>query len=180
MSNLKPVRLKELKIQAVFLLKDLRSTAEVSSRKAASRFLQISDFSRKTDDWLIAHADAVQLKHAYKVIAYENNYDTWAALKHFVIENDCLYKSSGVAYIHQWFNNYRQAEAYHQKHGGYLLAFWKDFVVCGKEYINCIGLGNYEAEWKNIGYNWIKPANDKAFLLLKDAAKRNYLAYNSY
>jgi len=31
--------------------------------------------------------------------------------------------------------DYHAAHAYHQKHGGYLLSFWKDYVVCGEEYI---------------------------------------------
>lgn len=174
MNILKPVRLNELKTQASFLLKDLHQAD--TSHKAINRFLSISDFSGKTKNWLIDHKDVVQLKHAYKVIAHENKFDTWADLKHFVVENDCLYRSSYVAYIHHWFTDYQQAETYLEKYGGYLLIFWKDFVVCGKEYINGIGLGNYEDQWKKIGHNWVKPAENKAFLFLKEEAKKNYLS----
>jgi len=41
-----------------------------------------------------------------------------------------------------------------QKHGGYLLSFWKDYVVCGEEYIARIGLGDYQKQWQSIGYDW--------------------------
>jgi hypothetical protein len=175
MNVLKPVRLNELKTQAAFLLKDLRSKPGVS-HKSANHFLQLSDFSDKTENWLIENADAVQLKHAYRVIAHENNFKDWAGLKHFVIENDCLYRASGVAYIHRWFTDYQQAEIYFKKHGGYLLSFWNDFVVCGKEYISCLGLGDYPDRWAAIGYNWVKPAENKSFEFLKEAAKNNYLS----
>jgi hypothetical protein len=175
MNSLKPVRLSELKIQASFLLKDLKRQTELAP-SSANRFLQLTDFRGKTANWLAEHADTVLLKHAYKVIAHENNFREWADLKHTVIENDCLYRSSCVAYIHQWFSDYRQAEIYFQKNGGYLLTFWKDFVVCGKEYIACIGLSDYEDMWKKIGYNWSKPAEIKAFQSLKEIATKNYLS----
>jgi len=175
MNNLKPVRLSELRTQASFLLKDLQKKTSLS-QSPANRFLQLTDFSGKTENWLAEHADMVLLKHAYQVIAHENNFKEWADLKRAVIENDCLYRSSCVAYIHQWFKDYQQAETYFQKNGGYLLVFWKDFVVCGKEYITCIGLGNYEDLWKKIGYNWANTGETKAFQLLKEAAEKNYLS----
>ena len=175
MNNLKPIRLSDLKTQAVFLIKDLKNNPDLSS-KSAKRFLQISCFSGNTEDWLIEHYDIVQLKHAYNVIALENRFNTWADLKKTVIENDCLYKSGCVGFIHAWFNDYQKAEIYFRQHGGYLLSFWKDFVVCGKEYISCIGLSQYDDHWKSIGYNWAKPNDKKAFQLLNEKAKNNYLS----
>lgn len=173
MNNLKPVRLSELKTQASFLLKDLRNISDLS-RKSAKRFLTVPCFSLNTEHWIIEHADSVQLKHAYVVIALENGFNNWADLKQAVIEKDCLYKPCCVSFIYAWFSNYEQAEAYFQKNGGYLIAFWKDFVVCGKEYISCLGLSQYEEQWKSMGYNWVNPKNEKAFQFLKEAAKNNY------
>jgi len=175
MNILKPVRLSELKTQASFLLKDLHRQTEVFL-PSANRFLQLPDFRFKTANWLTENPDKVLLKHAYKVIAFENNFKEWADLKYAVIENDCLYRSSGVAFIHQWFTDYQQAETYFQKNGGYLLTFWKDSVVCGDEYINYIGLGDFQDLWQKIGYNWAKPADVKAFQSLKEIAKKNYLS----
>ena len=175
MNSLKPVRLSELRTQATFLLKDIQQKTGLS-QASANRFLQLTDFQDKTAKWLGEHSDVVLLRHAYQVIAHENNFKQWADLKRTVIENDCLYRSSGVAFIHQWFKEYQQAETYFQKNGGYLLVVWKDFVVCGKEYITCIGLSNYENLWKKIGCNWAKPADVTAFQFLKEAAQKNYLA----
>lgn len=141
MNELKPVRIRDLKAQAIFLLKGLQSNPDLS-RQSARRFLELPEFSGKTENWLIEHSDAVRLKHAYKVIALEHGTKGWADLKHIVVENDCLYRPSCVAFVYSWFSNYPQAEIYFKKHGGYLLSFWRDFVVCGKEYICCIGLGD--------------------------------------
>lgn len=177
MDNLKPTQLSKLKIQASFLLKDLKGNP-AKSRNSAKRFLKIPFFSNKTDDWVINHSDLVQLKHAYHLLAIENGFKTWADLKFNVIKNDCLYKSSGVAYIYAWFKDYQNAELYHQKHGGYLITIWKDFVVCGKEYIRCIGLNQYEESWKRIGYNWARPKNKEAWHFLKEQARKNYIKQN--
>ena len=90
MNSLKPVRLSELRTQASFLLKDLQKKTGVS-QASANRFLQLTDFQDKTANWLSENSDVVLLKHAYKVIAHENNFKQWADLKRTVIENDCLY-----------------------------------------------------------------------------------------
>jgi hypothetical protein len=173
MDNLKPVSLLKLKLQARFLLKELQSNSGKSGNEAA-RFIQIPFFFHKHAGWIREHTDLVQLKHAYQVIAKEYGFDTWSALKQKVIENDCLYKPDHVGFIHSWFTNYPEAEKYLNRHGGYLLTFWKDFVVCGKEYIGGLGLGQYEEQWKRIGYNWAKPSEAQAYQFLKEMAYKNY------
>ncbi len=175
MNCLKPITLRKLKFQASYLLKELKSNS-TNSVKVANRFLQIPFFSNKTVSWIIDHVDSIQLKHAYQVIAIETGFKNWTELKHVVIENDCLYKSGCVGFVHAWFSDYLQAEIYFNKHGGYLISFWKDFVVCGKEYISGIGLSQYQEQWKSIGYNWVKPGDMKAFHFLKETALKNYLA----
>ena len=173
MNDLKPVRLHKLKTQASFLLKELKRNS-ANPLQAANRFLQIPFCSGKTSDWIINNPDSIQLKHAYHVIAIETGFKTWAELKHTVVENDCLYKPGCVGFIHAWFKNYQPAEIYFRKHGGYLISFWKDIAVCGEEYISGIGLGEYKEQWKNIGYNWVKPNNRNAFQFLKETAKKKY------
>ena len=173
MDNLKPTSLRKLKVQARFLLKELQSSSGKSGN-AADRFIQIPFFLHKPANWIQEHADSVQLKHAYQVIAIESGFETWSALKQQVTEKDCLYKPSCVGFIHSWFKKYPDAEKYLNKHGGYLLTFWKDFIVCGKEYIDGLGLGQYEEQWKRMGHNWVKPSDAQAHQFLKEVAIKNY------
>jgi hypothetical protein len=175
MNTLKPVRLHALKKGAVFLLKDFNSVSP-ASLQAANRLLQLPVFSGKTVQWMKDHAGSIQLKHAYQVLALEAGFNTWAALKQSVIQQDYLYRSAGVPYVHAWFKDYAAAEVYFLQHGGYLLCFWKDFIVCGKEYIRCLGLDSYEAYWQKTGGNWLKPQDQAAWQFLQQQAINNYLS----
>ncbi|MBK6264840.1 hypothetical protein JKA74_07315 [Marivirga sp. S37H4] len=173
MNNLRAIRLSDLKIQASFLLKNLRNKPD-STSESVKRFLQIPSFSLKSEEWLIENSGFVKLKHAYAVIAHENGFHSWIDLKETVIKNDCLYNPSCVGIVYAWFKNYSDAEEYFKKNGGYLLTFWRDYVVCGNEYITCIGLNQYEEQWQAIGYNWVHPKDNKAFQYLQKMAKTNY------
>jgi hypothetical protein len=171
MNTLKPVRLSHLKTQAAFLLKEFRQGGEHSA-KAVQRFLQLSSFTRQQ---LLDHPEAVKLKHAYHVIGFENGFPDWNTLRQTVIESDCLYRPCCVAYIHSWFTTYEQASLYYKQHGGYLLTFWNDYIVCGKEYIKCIGLDDYTDQWQKISYNWVHPADRNAWIFLSAHAAKLYL-----
>ena len=173
MHNLKPVRLNELKLEATFLLKDLKNNSRQTS-ETLSRFKVIPSFSNKADT-LITQGKHVKLKHAYQVLALERGFKNWSDLKHFVVEKDCLYRPHLVPYVHSWFKQYQPAMEYHQKHGGYLLAFWGDIIVCGEEYIKGLELDACQAEWQAVAYDWVRPVDQMAWQVLSEKAKSNYL-----
>jgi hypothetical protein len=137
--------------------------------------LKVPALSSKTFQWLLDHPENVKLKHAYHALALSMGFNSWDRLKHTVVLHDCLYRPGGVAYIHAWFRDYFSAEAYFKQHGGFLLAFWKDFVVCGKEYIQCLGLDRHEGHWQKIGYNWVEPGDLASYTFLLKEATHHYL-----
>lgn len=174
MDILKPVRLTHLKTQAAFLLKDVRS-ALPGSKEAATQFLKLPAFSGKTFQWILDHADAIKLKDALLVVAMESGFKSWLDLKKHVTKQDCLYRQPHIGLIYAWFNNYESAANYHKQHGGFLISFWKDFAICGNEYISCLSLFEYPDQWKSIGYDWVKPADHAAWEFLNQKAINNYL-----
>src|SRR6195952_5554344 len=174
MNILTPVRLTHLKTQATFLLKNLRSNS-MESGDAAAQFRMVPLYNSRTIQWIIDHGDGIKLKDALLVIALKYGFKSWAALKNEVIREDCLYRSSRIGLIYAWFKDYEQAAAYHQQHGGYLIKFWKDFVVCGDEYIRSLSLAGYPEYWKRIGYDWVKPSDLKAWQFLNELAITSYL-----
>ena len=174
MDKLKPLRHKDLKHQADFLLKDLKNTSRAA--ETARRFSQIKPFINTTPDTLLRAVKTVRLKHAYAVLAFERGYSHWWELKEAVIENDCLYRYCCTAFVHQWFTHYDEAKKYFEKNDGYLLSFWNDYAVCGAEYITCLGLGEHQRLWSRIGYNWVTPADTEAYTKLKSLARENYLS----
>jgi hypothetical protein len=174
MDILKPVRLTHLKTQATFLLKDLRS-GSLESKDTAAQFLNLSVFSERTTQWILDHFDEIKLKDALLVIALKYGFKSWADLKREVICEDCLYRSSKVGLIYAWFSDYGKAATFHQQHGGYLIRFWKDFAVCGDEYITALSLVEYPDYWTKIGYDWVKPCDLQAWRFLNEKAIDNYL-----
>lgn len=178
MNKLKPVRLVELKIQAKILLKNLKSPVNTIAESSLKRLLLIPEFHILSKGNKQPIAERVQLKHALKVIATEYGYNDWTSLKNDVVENDLLFRQSGVAYVHRWFKDYNTAKEYHNKNNGYLLKFWNDIIVTGKEYISCLKLNDLETQWSLIGNDWVKPANSKAFDILKKQAVINYNQLN--
>jgi len=174
MNILKPVRLSHLKTQATFLLKDLCSGSP-ESRKAAEQFLTLPAYSNRNAQWILEHSGAIKLKDAFLVIALKYGFKSWADLKEKVVLEDCLYRSAKVGLIYAWFSDYEKATAYHQQHGGYLIKFWKDFVVCGDEYIASLSLAEYTEYWTKIGYDWVKPGNLQAWYFLNEKAIESYL-----
>ena len=51
----------------------------------------------------------------------------------------------------------------------------KSLTVCGNEYISCLSLSEYYEHWKNIDYDWVKPAAQEAWVFLNQKAIKNYL-----
>jgi hypothetical protein len=168
-------RLEELKIKAAILLKDLGNDDPVKHTKAAERLLRLPFLAHSNTAGILSDRGFFRLKHAQAVIAIENGCTSWDLLRKKVIEEDCLYHRSCGGYLNVWFAHYDEAKAYHATHGGYLLQFRKDYIVCTSEYIKCLGLAHMPDEWHSIGYNWIEPRDKEAWKRLFDCARNNYL-----
>ncbi len=147
----KPFNLVEAKIQASILLKSLRTS---DSAKAAKRFSRLAEFA----DCSIADImqQNMQLKHALKVIAIENGFESWLDLKiqiHFIVGG----------YLNLWFADYAEAKTYLNSKGGFLLPYKKQFFICNANYIKQIGFEPDDPEWQKIGYDWAVPADQAAW-----------------
>ncbi|MCZ4319215.1 hypothetical protein O4H26_09445 [Aequorivita viscosa] len=167
MKKVPPTRLNDLKSSAKqlykkFLLRDLHAIQRFA--KWYPEYTQSTEF-----------IDSIKLKHAFSVIACEYEFDDWSSLKHYVVAQDMLYRKSGVPFVHAWFKKPQDATDYFNTHGGYLLKFWGDYIVCGEEYIGILNLNTFEKEWRAIGFNWVHPKNEVAFMKLQAAAETNYL-----
>jgi hypothetical protein len=175
MSAFKRTRIAEFKIRASLLLNDLQSPAEGKDRKAAARF-QVLPFLKDTSvDDLLRDTAPIRLKHALWVIAMEQGCPSWTALREQVILEDCLFHHASSAFLNHWFNNYDAAKSHQAAHGGYLLRYRKDHVVADTEFIAHIGLGDMQAQWEAIGYDWARPADKDAWCRLYARAKELYL-----
>ena len=170
MKELRPIRLKQLKVEAKILLKNYKSSSESSIKEYSNQPI----FQDLTASEIKNSIKEIRLKDIYHLIASEYGYSRWEDLKLHIVKNDLLFRSNGIGLIHKWFKNYNEASKYHLENGGYLLQFWEDFVICGIEYIRLLKLDSFTEEWRLIEYNWIEPKNEYAYQRLYDKAILQY------
>lgn len=172
--NSKRSRLDELKIKASLLLKNLQAD-DAKAIQAAKRFLALPFLKHSNETAILNDRSFFRLKHALQVIAIENGYGNWNALRTQIIREDCLFHNASPAHLNVWFNSYEEAAQYHKTNGGYLLQYRNHYAVCTKEYIASLGLDDMEEYWKAIGYDWVRPLSATAWNKLFEAAKKRYL-----
>jgi hypothetical protein len=169
-----------LKNEAEILLKH----AHNRDAEAIVRFHCLEQFAALSSDDTPS-LEAIQLKHALHVIAVENSYDSWNALKSaldtaaetspFAVINDQFYPKGFTTYWNIWFAKYAQAKKVLQDGGGFLLPFKNQYFIVEEHFVDSIGLPHTLQEWKTIGNDWIHPKNVRAWLVLntmyEDAVK---------
>lgn len=149
---------KEGKIQASILLKDLRADDHEKAKKAAKRFQLLLEFRTFSLDEIIQKD--LKRKTALAVIAAEQGFKSWAELK-------CQAPFILGGFLNHWFANYAEAKEHLKLHGGFLLPYKNQYFICDASYIEAIGLNPADADWSLIGYDWANPDN-------KDAWRRLY------
>lgn len=166
---------REAKIRAGILHKQLQSTDPVVARAAAQRFCRLSSLSTKGADTLIADPELVRHAHALTVIAIEEGYESWNALLAWAREADArtpvgpsvdteryfLRKMS--PFWNRWFTTYAEARESLEQVGGYLFPFRDQFFVCEAGFIDALGADPADQDWARIGFDWVEPADPAAY-----------------
>lgn len=147
----KPFNLVEAKVKSSILLKSLHGA---DAQKAAKRFKCLPEFANLSIEDILQKD--IKRKHALAVIAIENGFQSWADLKmqiHFIIGG----------YLNLWFANYFEAKSHLESAGGFLLPYKHQFFICNANYIKQIGFDPDDPDWNKIGFDWVKPADKKAW-----------------
>jgi len=159
MSTVKP-SLNECKIQASRLIKALRSDDSTHALAAAERFQCFSEFADSKSEEIVAQHDRIKLKHAFEVIAREYGERSWKRLKD---SHDNLWYPPCGGFLNHWYATYAEARAHCDEHGGYLLTDHGKYFVCGRLFIENLGLEPDDPRWEAIGYDVAKPRDKQAF-----------------
>ena len=121
----------------------------------------------------------VQLKHALTVIAQEAGFPNWTALKNAAEEVDFseIFAAPGLKdSINHWFRDYEAAKAHQQAHGGVLLPYRHQAFVTSLEILPRLGHEKDDPDWKDIGYDFIRPASTEALTRIKARLSRRLTA----
>ena len=82
-------------------------------------------------------------------------------------EGPSMYVPRMDAVLNRWFVDYDEARGSLQSEGGYLLPYRNQFLVTTAEGIRELGLDPNDPDWAQIGWDWVRPADQDAWERLK-------------
>jgi hypothetical protein len=164
-----PLPLRECKVRASLLLKELCGADAARARRAAERLRALPVFARLSPEEVVARGESMRHKHALAVIAHEQGFPSWEALKAARDEEtpprlniEAFFARGSSAFLNRWFSTYDQALAAHRTGGGFLFPFRKQFFVCDEEFIRALGADPSDPDWEGMGRNWVAPLDTAA------------------
>lgn len=125
-------------------------------------------------------AEAVQRKHCLTASALSVGFQSWMHAVE-VLEGRAedfgtlLYPSTCYGHYNIWSASYEEARAIHAQHGGYLLAYKRQFLIVDRDYIESLGLEPEDPDLEAIGRDWVKPASTAARTRLYEKLVHNAL-----
>jgi hypothetical protein len=158
-----PVR--ELKVRAEILHRRVEAGDE-----AALLRLRVLPEHRKADALLLrAAAATIRRKHCLAIVSREGGFTDWEHARR-VLDGDALEADFGKllslpgrgAFLNHWFTAYDEALAVHrdllaQGSPRYLLAYQRQLFITEAGYIESIGLEPDDADWRAMGWDWVRP-----------------------
>lgn len=70
-----------------------------------------------------------------------------------------LYPAGASAHWNIWSAHYPEAAAIRAEHGGYLLAYKRQYFIADADYIDTLGLDPLAEHWRAIGRDWVRPGD---------------------
>ncbi len=172
------ISLRECKIRAAVLLKELRGADRLQAYGAAEQLQVLPAFAADDPEAILARRDAVRRKHALAAVAAELGYPNWAACKRRLETPAAARVDTGRffavtrGFLNRWFARYDEARASLDAHGGYLFPYGRQFFVCEWAFVEALGIDPHDPDWERIGRDWVRPADDEA----RDRLERKLVA----
>ena len=132
---------------------------------AAARVRQLPELRRLDPAELPA---AVKRRHCLSIIARELGFRGWphalAVLqgREAADFGELLYSGTQRPTLNIWSASYAEARDIHARHGGYLLAYRRHFLIVDADYIRALGLEAEDPDWERIGRDWVRPEDPEA------------------
>jgi hypothetical protein len=158
-----PVR--ELKVRAEVLQRGLEGGDGVVLR----RLRALPELRKADESTLRAAAASIQRKHCLAIVGKETGFSGWEHARR-VLSGDpeeadfggLLCGAGRGTFLNHWFSTYDEARRVHQDllamgSTRYLLAFKRQVLITEGGYIESLGLDPEDADWREIGWDWVRP-----------------------
>jgi hypothetical protein len=161
--------LRECKVRASLLLKELCGADAARARRAAERLRTLPAFASLSPEEVVARGESVRHKHALAVIAREQGFPSWEALKAVRDEEtpprlsiEAFFTRASSGFLNRWFSTYDEALAAQRTSGGFLFPFRKQFFLCEEDFVRALGVDPSDPDWERMGRNWVAPQDTAA------------------
>jgi hypothetical protein len=125
-------------------------------------------------------SQTVRREHCLTASALQLGFHSWRhALS--VLEGEpadfgtLLYPSSCMGHWNIWSAHYAEASEIRAAHGGYLLAYRRQFLIVDRDYIDSLGLDPDHPAWARMGRDWPQPDDRVARAQLYELLVQNAL-----
>jgi len=118
-----------------------------------------------------------QLKHALAAVAKEAGFDGWPALKAAQDAADFsdIFTAPHVKdSLNAWFATYDEGKAHHRAAGGLLLPYRGQVFVASLDMLLRRGFERDDPDWRDIGYDFVRPASPMAYARIAAALRRRF------
>jgi hypothetical protein len=112
--------------------------------------------------------ELVRRSHCLTVSALQVGFRSWphalGTLENGEIDDfgTLLYPSTCYGHWNIWSAHYDEASSIRGQHGGYLLAYRRQFLIVERDYIDSLGLDPEDPAWSAMARDWVKPRDPAA------------------
>jgi hypothetical protein len=158
---------------------DLKAHARVLHRRATAgdpvalrRARMLSELKKLSDDELMQQ---LKRRQCLSVVARQLGFVSWeharAVLSSRILPSrilssieqqdfgTLLYPGTCSGHYNIWSASYAEAREIRAAHGGYLLAYKRQFLIVEDGYIDSMGLDPADPDWERMGRDWVQPGD---------------------
>ena len=147
---------------------ELKARARVLQRRVQAGDAALLAQLRELDEYEATGSTGVRRRHCLTLVARAFGFANWPHARAVLAGErrddfgSLLYPDACAAHWNIWSASYAEAKAIRAEHGGYLLAYKRQFLVVDRHFIETLGLDPDDPDWEAIGRDWVEPANPAA------------------
>ncbi len=155
------LNIRELKVRAEILHKRIQA----HDARFLKRLRALPECRRSSDEQLLEAAATIRRRDCLNVIATELGFPNWPQAKAAltgagdVVEFGTLLYPVRGGHLNRWYARYEEAAPVREACNGYLLAYKRHYLVVDRYFIESLGLDPDDADWNELGFDWVRPAS---------------------
>jgi hypothetical protein len=144
----------------------LHRRATIGDPVALRRVRMLPELKKLSDDELMQQ---VKRRQCLSVVARQLGFVSWdharavlTSCEHPQQPQDfgtLLYPGTCAGHYNIWSASYEEAREIRAAHGGYLLAYKRQFLIVEDGYIDSMGLDPADPDWERMGRDWVQPGD---------------------